>query len=63
MHEPGEDSRFDFLRQSTLTGRPCGSDDFLAGIERRLGRSFAKHKPGPKPRSPEDENQMELQLE
>jgi putative transposase len=34
-------------------GRPLGDDRFLAGIERRNGRSLKPGKCGPKPSTPE----------
>ena len=38
------------IRASERTGRPLGSEDFLAGLECRLGRKLAPAKPGPKPK-------------
>ena len=38
-------SRF---RRHSRTGRPLGSDTFIASIEERLGRFLRKRKPGPK---------------
>ena len=37
------------LRAAETTGRPLGNDDFIAGLERRLGRRLARGRPGPKP--------------
>ncbi|HJS60720.1 MAG TPA: transposase [Pseudolabrys sp.] len=38
------------LRMSETTGRPAGTGDWLAELERRSGRSFAPKKRGRKPR-------------
>ena len=37
------------IRQYTRTGRPLGSDLFIEKLEKKLGRSLRKRKPGPKP--------------
>jgi putative transposase len=37
------------LRAGERTGRPLGSDAFIAGLEQSLGRPLARRKPGPKP--------------
>jgi putative transposase len=37
------------IRAGERTGRPLGSDLFIKRLEKRLGRSLAKRKPGPKP--------------
>ena len=37
------------LQSSERTGRPLGSDAFVARLERALDRSQAPQKPGPKP--------------
>jgi len=44
----GDDER-EALRAGERTGRPLGSDAFVAGLERDLGRPLARRKPGPKP--------------
>ena len=36
-------------RRHERTGRPLGSDGFVARLERRLGRALRPQKPGPKP--------------
>jgi len=38
------------LRRHESSGRPLGSDSFLRGVEKRLGRLLHKLKPGPKPK-------------
>jgi len=40
------------IRVNTSTGRPCGSARFVARLERRLGRTLAPQKRGPKPKGP-----------
>ena len=37
------------LRAGERTGRPLGSEAFVAALERDLGRTLARRKPGPKP--------------
>jgi putative transposase len=38
------------LRRHERTGRPLGDDRFVEGLEKRLGRSLRRQRPGPKPR-------------
>ena len=38
------------IRRQTHTGKPCGDDEFLSALERKLGRSVKRKKPGPKPK-------------
>ena len=38
------------IRAGERTGRPLGSDAFVAGLEQRLGRVLARQKPGRKPK-------------
>jgi putative transposase len=38
------------IRGSVITGTPLGDDRFVEQIEKRLGRSLRRKKPGPKPR-------------
>ncbi len=40
------------LRAHERTGRPLGSDAFVAGLEARLGRVLRRRKPGPKTKRP-----------
>jgi putative transposase len=42
------------LRQHERTGRPLGDDDFLARLEKRLGRVLRRQKPGRKPKRRRD---------
>ena len=39
------------FRRHERTGRPLGSEGFLAGLERMLGRILRPQKPRPKPRA------------
>lgn len=43
-----EDER-ELIRAHESTGRPLGSPAFVARLEKRLGRTLARQKPGPKP--------------
>ncbi len=46
---PGDDASFTALRAAEQTGRPLGTADFIAGLERLLGRRIARRAPGRKP--------------
>jgi len=48
-----EDADRDAIRAGERTGRPLGSDRFVARLEKRLGRTLARQKPGPKPNAAE----------
>jgi putative transposase len=50
---------FAAIRIAESIGRPLGNPDFVAGLERLLGRRLARRAPGRKPR-PRDENTPEL---
>jgi putative transposase len=39
-----------FIRESTFTGQPCGSEDFVRLVGHALQRELGKKKPGPKPK-------------
>jgi putative transposase len=45
-----DDAEFKTLRDSEGSGRPLGDADFIAGLERLLGRPLAKRAPGRKPK-------------
>lgn len=45
------DDERDAIRAAERTGRPLGADSFTEDLERRLDRTLAKQKPGPKPAS------------
>ena len=48
----GEDQAMsERLRKAELIGRPIGSDDFIAGLERQSGRRLQPARPGPKPKA------------
>ena len=38
------------VRQHERTGRPLGHDRFVARLEKALGRTLRRRKPGPKPK-------------
>ena len=48
--------RLDVLREHVRTGRPLGATDFVADVERRLGRTLAPAKRGRKPKVAETAN-------
>ena len=45
----------DRLREATRTGRPFGTDDFVAELEAKLDRTLFPQKPGPKPKQASQE--------
>ncbi len=47
LREGLETAAHDLLRAHERTGRPLGSEGFVAGLEGRLDRQLAKRKPGP----------------
>ena len=46
-----DDTQVKMIRQRTRTGRPCGSQSFVKGLESLLGRALAAGKRGPRPRA------------
>jgi putative transposase len=54
-----DDTGFAALRAAEQTGRPVGTADFIAGLERILGRPIAWRAPGRKPKQP-PHDQFEL---
>ena len=48
----GREEGFSALRRSEGSGRPVGTADFVADLERRLGRPIARRAPGRKPQGP-----------
>ena len=46
--EGGDAPMFQALRSAETTGRPAGNADFIAGLERLLGRPVARRAPGRK---------------
>lgn len=49
------DAQIEALRRSTSTGRPCGSESFVARLEGQLDRGLRRGKRGRKPRMAERE--------
>jgi len=50
---------FDALRAAEHPGRPLGPQDFIAGLERVLGRRIARRAPGRKPtKAPEEQQDL-----
>jgi len=45
-----DDDDYAAIRGAERTGRPLGSAAFVARLEKRLGRTLARQKPGPKPK-------------
>jgi hypothetical protein len=45
------------IRDSTYSGRPLGSPEFIRALERQAHRPFTRRKPGPKKRSESDQQQ------
>jgi len=45
-----EDAVFQLLRAAEGSGRPLGNAEFIAGLERVLGRPIARRAPGRKPK-------------
>jgi putative transposase len=46
--DPADDQRFAGIRSSERTGRPLGNPEFIADLERILGRPVARRAPGRK---------------
>jgi putative transposase len=44
-----DDGERELIRSHESTGRPLGSSAFVARLEKRLGRTLARQKPGPRP--------------
>jgi REP-associated tyrosine transposase len=44
------------IERAPIIGRPLGAPEWIAVLERRLGRALALGKPGPKPRVDQDTN-------
>jgi putative transposase len=45
---PPDEAAFSALRGAEAIGRPLGSEDFVAGLEKLLGRQIARRAPGRK---------------
>ena len=48
LAEEREDDTYEPLRRAEAVGRPVGAGDFIAGLEKRLGRRLFPQKRGPK---------------
>ncbi|MCB9949242.1 MAG: transposase [Rhodospirillaceae bacterium] len=57
LGEDLSDEEVEQLRRHGRTGRPCGGEDWIEGLERETGRSLKTGKPGPKPRPPAEEEE------
>jgi len=55
-----DEQRFAMIRRSESTGRPLATAEFVAGLERLLGRPIARRAPGRKPKSSDAEQQKLL---
>ncbi len=51
LAEGVDEQEADVLRLHERTGRPIGAKRFVGRLEKRLGRTLAKRKPGPKPKA------------
>ena len=49
--DQGDDEGFAAPRRAEGSGRPVGAADFVAGLERLLGRPIARRAPGRRPRA------------
>jgi putative transposase len=47
------DAEHEAIRAAERTGRPLGSPAFVSRLEKRLGRTLARRRPGPKPKTEE----------
>ncbi|MBL8553905.1 MAG: transposase [Phenylobacterium sp.] len=52
IENDGDEAAFTALRAAEQTGRPLGAADFVADLERLLGRPIARRAPGRKPQAP-----------
>jgi putative transposase len=50
LSAPDADGLSEQLQLHSRTGRPLGADEFVKGIETRLGRTLRPRKPGPRPK-------------
>ena len=50
------------IERATTIGRPLGAPEWIAALERRLGRGLAPGKPGPKPRMDRDPERQPQRL-
>lgn len=52
LAEPLAKEPLEAIHRAERTGRPLGAAPFLKKLEKRLGRTLARQKPGPKPKAP-----------
>ena len=50
LNEDADPSMVDLFQRHETNGRPLGSEDFIAGLERLLGRILRPRQPGPQPK-------------
>ena len=50
LHDGISDAQIQAIRRNTMTGRPCGSSDFISHLEARLSRILRPQKVGRKPK-------------
>jgi putative transposase len=55
--DQADEAGFATLRAAEHTGRPLGTQDFIAGLEPMLGRRIARRAPGRKPTNPPGDQQ------
>ena len=55
LEEDADDPAFAVLRSAETTGRPLANADFVADLERRLGRTIARRAPGRKAAAKRDD--------
>lgn len=51
VNAQSEPTKDEYIREQTLSGKPCGDSDFVISLERTLGRRIRPEKAGRKPRS------------
>jgi putative transposase len=52
LRDPLDGETLEIIRSGERTGRPRGTPAFIKRLEKTLGRTLAKRKPGPKPTDP-----------
>jgi putative transposase len=56
LDQPLADETLAAIRSGERTGRPLGSDSFVANLEAAMGRKLARQRPGRKPTAPRTTN-------
>ena len=54
-----DDEAVRVIREKTRTGRPCGGETFVQGLETLTGRSLAPRRPGRKRKTPSEKQSVE----